>query len=269
MNKNNDGSLNERQKKIVQILELYGDISVKELATKFHCSEMTIRRDLKKFEKTGILFRTYGGAQSSPGKRQLKYLSSDDINLNIEKKIAIAKFVVENLVQDGQNIFLDTGSTMLQIARYLSNRKRISVITNSVDIMAELYHCPEINCLIIGGSLSENSSTLYGPYAMEQLKKWESKVDISFISCDGIILQSNEGFYTKSSIDASLTPIALKTGSEKWIAADSTKIGKRTLFKFADFCDVDLFITDSGINDSQLNYLQKKVDVEVAKIIPI
>ena len=269
MNKINDGSLNERQKKIVQILELYGDISVKELATKFSVSTMTIRRDIKKFESTGILFRTYGGAQFYPGKRQLKYLSSEDINLNIEKKIAIAKFIVENLIQDGQNIFLDTGSTMLQIAKFLSKRKKISVITNSIDIMAELYHRPEINCLIIGGSLSENSSTLFGPYAMEQLKKWEAKVDISFISCDGIILQSNEGFYTKSSIDANLTPIALKTGAEKWIAADSTKVGKRTLFKFADFRNVDLFITDSGITESQLKYLKKNLDVAVAKITPI
>ena len=269
MTKNNGGSLNERQKGIVEILELYGDISVKELASKFRCSEMTIRRDLKKFERAGILFRTYGGAQSSPGKRQLKYLSSEDINLNIEKKVAIAKFIVENLIQDGQNIFLDTGSTMLQIAKFLSKRKKISVITNSIDIMAELYHRPEINCLIIGGSLSENSSTLYGPYAMEQLKKWESKVDISFIGCDGIILQSNEGFYTKSSIDANLTPIALKTGSKKWIAADSTKIGKRTLFKFADFNNVDLFITDSDINENQSTYFKKKIEIAVAKIIPI
>ncbi|GAH01293.1 unnamed protein product, partial [marine sediment metagenome] len=61
----------------------------------------------------------------------------------------------------------------------------------------------------------------------------------------------------------------IKTGSVKWIAADSTKIGKRTLFKFADFCNVDLFITDSGITESQIKYLEKNLDVAVAKITPI
>ncbi|MHA1870082.1 MAG: DeoR/GlpR family DNA-binding transcription regulator, partial [Promethearchaeota archaeon] len=172
--------LNERQKSILEILEVHGNISINKLAEKFKVHPMTIRRDFKKFEKLGIIVRTYGGAQANPNRRVLSYLSNEDINENIEKKVAIARYISDNIIHDGDSIFLDSGSTMLQIAKFLLKKKKISVITNSIDIMAELYHQTEINTLVLGGSLSVKSSSLYGPYAIERLK--ELKVNISFIS---------------------------------------------------------------------------------------
>ncbi|MHA1729183.1 MAG: DeoR/GlpR family DNA-binding transcription regulator [Promethearchaeota archaeon] len=258
---------NERQKKILEILEINRDISVTELAIKFNVHQMTIRRDLKKLERKGVVLRTYGGAHIR--KRKLTYLSNEDINLNIKKKNTIASYIIENIIRDGNYIFLDTGSTMLQIAKILNRKKRISIATNSIDIMAELYQQPEINSLILGGSLSSESSTLFGPYAIKRLKDMESKADLSFISCDGVMsgCNNNSGFYTDHNIDANLTPIALKIGAKKkCIAADSSKIGRHSLYKFAEFSDVDLFITDSDINIEILEDLKKYVDVVVAEI---
>ncbi len=261
--------LNSRQEKILEQIQTKGYISINELAVEFDVHQMTIRRDLKKLERMGTLVRTYGGAQAHPGRRVFSYLTDEDINENIEKKISIAKFIVNKLINNGDRIFLDTGSTILQIAKLLNRRKKITVITNSIDIMAELYHQPDITTVVLGGELSGISSNLHGPHAINQLKSWNKGSHISFFSCDGVVSGENEGFYTNHDIDASLAPHALKTGEKKCVVVDSSKIGKKTLYKFADFNDVDLLITDSGINDDQLSELKKFVEVAIAEIKPI
>jgi DeoR family transcriptional regulator of aga operon len=259
--------LNKRQRIILEKLQSKSDINVNALADEFHVSPMTIRRDIKKFEKMNILVRTYGGARVNPTRRSLKYLSDEDIHVNIEKKISIARYIVDKLIQDNDYLFLDSGSTMLQIARFLVQKSKITIATNSIDILAELYHQPDINTLILGGSLSIRSSSMHGPYAIDRLK--ELKVSKSILSCDGIIL--GQGFFTNHDIEATLNPFALKTAStgNKYIAADSTKIGKLSPYKFADFKDVDLFITDSDILATQLEELRKYVKVAVAEIKPL
>lgn len=269
MDENENDKLNQRQKKILEILQTRGDISVTELAERFNVHPMTIRRDIKKFEHLGIkLIRKYGGAQTQFSPGALKYLSSEDIYANIDKKVAIAQYIVDNILKDNDFIFLNSGSTLLQIAKALVKRKKMTVATNSIDIMAELYHRTDINTLILGGSLSVNSSSLHGPYAVERLKGFKNKVDFIFLSCDGVLFE--QGFFTNSDIEANLNPIVLDIGVTKCLAADSSKINKRAPFKFADFNDIDIFITDSGIKEDQLLKLKReKIDIKIAPIKPL
>ncbi len=196
----------------------------------------------------------------------LNILSDEDIHLNIDKKIAIARYIIDNIINDNDYIFLDSGSTILQIAHLLVQKKKITVATNSIDILAELYHQPDINTLILGGSLSIHSSSMHGPYAINRLK--ELKVSKSILSCDGVI--PGQGFFTNHDIEATLNPYALQTApaGNRFIVADSTKIGKISPYKFADFSDVDLFITDSDITPNQLDELRKYVKVAVAQVDP-
>lgn len=263
--KGSNEKLNDRQKAILERLQTQEDISINKLAGEFDVHPMTIRRDLQKFEEMNIVVRTYGGARINPNRSSLKYLSNEDINQNIKKKIALARYIVENLVDDGDYIFLDSGSTMLQIAKLLVRKSKITVATNSIDILAELYHQPDINTLILGGSLSLKSSSLHGPYAIERLKNLQ--VSISILSCDGVL--PGKGFFTNHDIEATLNPYALNTGKKKCIAADSTKIGELSPYKFADFEDVDLFITDSDVTEEQLEELEKYVEIAVAEITPL
>jgi DeoR/GlpR family transcriptional regulator of sugar metabolism len=249
--------LNKRQKEILELLQARGDISISELAEKYKVHTMTIRRDIQIFQDMGLVVRTYGGAMGrDSGRGSLRYLSNEDITVNIEKKIEIARYIVEKLVHDGDLIFLDSGSTMLQIAKMLINRKKITVLTNSIDIMAELYHQQNINTLIVGGNLSRESSVLHGPYAIQQLKLEAQKLTWSFLSCDAIQLGPNGGFYTNHAIEADLNQYASRTGIKKCIAADSTKIGKLCQYKFADFKDIDVLITDSNIKKPQVDEIE-------------
>lgn len=256
--------LNKRQRVILEKLQSKSEINVNALAEEFNVSTMTIRRDIKKFEKMNILVRTYGGARINPTRRSVKYLSDEDIHVNIDKKIAIARYVIDNIIKDNDYIFLDSGSTILQIARLLVEKNKVTVATNSIDILAELYHQPDINTLILGGSLSIHSSSMHGPYAISRLK--ELKVSKSILSCDGVI--PGQGFFTNHDIEATLNPFALQTAppGNRFIAADSSKIGKISPYKFADCSDVDLFITDSNITPIQLDELRKYVKVAVAQI---
>ncbi|MHA1340420.1 MAG: DeoR/GlpR family DNA-binding transcription regulator [Promethearchaeota archaeon] len=260
-------NLNKRQRKILEKLQRQIDISINELAEEFNVHPMTIRRDFKKLEQMNIIVRTYGGARINPVRKSLTYLSDEDILENFEKKIAIARFIIDNIINDGDFIFLDSGSTILQIAKALVAKKKITVATNSIDIMAELFHQSDVNTLIIGGTLSMKSSSLHGPYAIERLK--EIKVGKCFMSCDGIVIDGNiNGFYTNHDIEATLNPYALKTAEKKnrYIVADSTKIGKMGAYKFADFSDFEALITDSDITDEKKHQLEKYINVEIAKI---
>ncbi|MBD3352298.1 MAG: DeoR family transcriptional regulator [Candidatus Lokiarchaeota archaeon] len=256
--------LNERQKKILEKLQIGKDISINDVAEEFNVHPMTIRRDLKLFEEMGIVVRTYGGARTNPTRRSVKYLSDEDINLNIEKKVAIARYVVENIIKDNDYIYLDSGSTILQVAKALIRRSRITVATNSIDILAELYHQPDVNTLILGGSLSVNSSSMHGPYAIQRLKAL--KVSKSILSCDAVV--PKQGFFTNNDIEATLNEFAIETAEKgnRYIIADSTKIGELSAYKFANFKDFDVFVTDSHITDKQLRLLENDIDIAIAQV---
>jgi len=268
MDANSLDRLNKRQKEILESLQARGDISITELAEKYKVHPMTIRRDIQVFQDMGLVVRTFGGVMGRDmGRGSLRYLSNEDITVNIEKKLEISHYIVEKLIHDGDLIFLDSGSTMLQIAKMLVKRKKITVVTNSIDIMAELYQQPNINTRILGGTLSRESSVLHGPHAIQQLQQEAQQLNWSFLSCDAIKLGPEGGFFTNQAIEWDLNKYAVRTGKNKCIAADSTKIGKLSQYQFAEYKDIDILITDTHIKKSDADELESH-GVDVRRGIP-
>src|SRR5215203_6674367 len=138
----------ERQASILEYLTDKGFASVTTLAQEFRVSDMTIRRDLSELELQRLLQRTYGGATVNDQAFYEVSLQTKTTQF-VEEKRRIGKAAAE-LVQDGDIVILDAGSTTMLVAKYLKS-KRITVITNALNIAADLSDCPQIDLYIVGG----------------------------------------------------------------------------------------------------------------------
>jgi DeoR/GlpR family transcriptional regulator of sugar metabolism len=228
----------QRQKKILELIRDSGSVSVSILSEMFSVSEETIRRDLQKMENDDLLTRAYGGAFLSDVVRQ-------DVPISIrrntyrEGKYRIGRVCAE-LIHSGDTIMLDASSTALRIATELKGKSNIIVITNSLDILAELADSPEIHAISVGGDLDNVSLSFTGITAIENLRKFN--VDKAFVSGTGISLR--EGITDSNEMQAHIRKRMLESAQKRIFIADKTKFGKVTLTKIADIRDIDIVITD-------------------------
>ncbi len=157
----------ERRNLILEKLQEDKKVIVSELSQEFQVSEETIRRDLDKLDKDGLAVKSYGGAV-------LNENTSLDMPFNIRKKNnpagkqKIAK-IVETLIEDGDHIILDPSTTAVFIAKALKAKERLTVITNSIEVILELSDVSDWNIISSGGSLKEGYLALVGPRA---IKDW-------------------------------------------------------------------------------------------------
>ena len=220
--------VNERQKRILNLLEERGSLSLHELIDYCEVSEATIRRDLTSLEEKNLLYRTHGGAIGVEAKRT-EFLP--------EKK-EVAKYLCKNIVQSGQTIYLDAGTSTYEMIDYLRDRK-ITVVTNST------YHLPrlinnKIHTIILGGTLKHSTQAVIGHTAVEQLKNYS--FDMCFVGCNGI--DENFGITTADENEAFIKNAAIKNSKRKYVLADKSKFDHRKFHKFADLEEVTIVSYD-------------------------
>ena len=152
--------LNERWNKILDLLDERGSLNLKELMKHCNVSEATIRRDLTNLEDKNLLYRTHGGAM----KRSAARGSEESVEAKradfLQEKRAVAKYLCGNIVQSGQTIYLDAGTSTYEMIEYLRDR-RITVVTNST------YHLPKlinnkIHTIILGGTIKHSTQAVIG-----------------------------------------------------------------------------------------------------------
>ena len=168
----------ERIEKIIQILNENQKVVVKELSERFDVTEDCIRKDLKNLEKRGIIKRTYGG-----GVLNSKFAVHDDIlrrvNINLEGKIKIAEKAFE-LIRSGETIFLDISSINILIAEKIAKgNKKLTVITNMIDVIRTFSHCDHVDVIGTGGVFNSEVNGFVGSTAIESILK--HKVNRAFI----------------------------------------------------------------------------------------
>ena len=171
----------ERRNLILEKLQDEKRVVVSELSQLYNVSEETIRRDLEKLEQEGFATKSYGGAV-------LNENVGIDMPLNIRSKKNVAAKqkmaeIVASLIHDGDHIMLDASSTDLFIAKAIKNKQRLTVITNSVEIMIELSEMPGWNIISTGGNLKEGYLALVGTKAEETISAYYA--DKAFVSCKG------------------------------------------------------------------------------------
>lgn len=209
----------ERLNKIKEILFREKRIDVYELSEKFSVTEVTIRRDLDKLEQMGLLVKFYGGAMLNE-EYAARSGTAAAVDAVCEEKRQIGKIAAQ-MVESGDAIFLGPGSTCMEIARNLQD-KRVTVVTNDAAIGIELKNSAGIKVMITGGDLLPATSTLVGGFALRALQG--IYINKAFIGVRGVNMDS--GYTLDSHEEVSVIQSVLEISSEVIIVADYTKFNR-------------------------------------------
>lgn len=233
--------IEERRQYIVKLLQKHGRVLVEDLSGSLGISRITIRKDLDYLQGQGLLLRTHGGALL-PGDGALSDPSlQEKEGRHSQEKQRIAMAAVD-LVQEGQCILLDSGTTTTAIAKALKCFSHLTVITNAVNVAAELSGT-NFEVLLTGGSLRKNSFSLVGPLAEDMLR--EMHADILFLGVDGFDLEV--GLTTPNVMESRVNRAMVKASSLVVAVCDSTKFNRRSLSKIVDATAIHHVITDAGL----------------------
>ena len=230
----------ERQQHILQYIERNQLVSVQMLCDKFGISLATARRDLDVLAERGRVKRIHGGA-----------LATQDGNTVPPAVIRVAEqtdaksrigAAAAEMVRDGETIFLSSGSTVLEVAHHLRNRKRLNVITNSLLVLNVLADAPEVSVVSLGGVFNRNEMSFIGHITQQALS--EVRADKVFMSISALDLQHG---LTNVDLQETLTDRAiLKIAREVVLLADHSKIGRAAAAFVAPLSAVHTLITDAG-----------------------
>lgn len=240
----------ERRKKILNMLEQNGQVFVHELSEEFDVSEVTIRNDLELFESKKLLIRSRGGAMKYENSVGMDFQLSDKDKINYAEKIRIGKKAAA-LVNPGETIILDSGTTTMEIAKNLSPDDAVNVITNAFNIANQLINSPNINIIVPGGTLRKNSHSLVGPLAEKSIRNFY--VDKVFLGVDGF--DTSQGAFTPNIEEASLNQIMIEISKEVILVADSSKFKRRSLAFICPVNKIDIVVTDEHISREDQNRL--------------
>lgn len=233
----------ERRKHIIDALRENGKVEVDELSETLGVSPMTIRRDLSALEEKGLVVRTYGGAVYPDIMNYEVPVNSKEISSRSEKE-RIGKAASE-LIQEGQSIILDAGTTTLEIARNLKHKRNITVITNDIRIANELYSNHEITLYCIGGFVQPNVGAIIGSHAESFIES--INVDYAFIGAPSI---DEDYIVSTPTLDkAFLKKKIMQHANVVVLIADHTKFKKRSLNRICKLEDVDILVSDSGLEE--------------------
>lgn len=251
----------ERKRKIIDLLKVKTKLLVPELCEVFDVSPATIRNDLRELEEKGLLKRTHGGAICT-SKTSFELNTYQKKIRNFKEKKAIAQQAI-SLIEDGDTIALDTGTTTLQLAKLLSSRKDITVILNDIEIASYLEQLPNIDIILIGGSIRKGFSCTVGPIAIESMRGLY--VDKAFMATNGISVKS--GITTPSLEQAQIKREMINLASEIIVLCDSSKVGINSFVQVRPIESIDRIIIDEGIDKHHLDkFIDAGISVDIVKI---
>lgn len=243
-----------RRAQILEALDLHGQVNVNQLSEQFAVSEVTIRNDLDKLEKSNLLVRVHGGALKS---KNVALSLSQKKHLNTEAKTKIAARAAA-FVADNDTIILDSGTTTFMISNYLGDVKNVTVVTNALDIVTNLASKDNLEVFMPGGYLKEFSMSLVGPMAERNLKQlFCHKL---FLGVDSI--KPDKGLFTHHVEEAQLNQIMIEIAEEVIVVSDSTKFEQTAMAYICNTEKVSKIITDEGVSQRHLDALERH-DVEV------
>lgn len=246
----------KRQADVLLHIKQKGSATIADLAQRFDVSEMTVRRILHRLSELSLVIRTPGGAIVAPGG------SMERTFLERSQKMSAAKNALgraaASLVQDGETIVLDSGTTTRCIARHLAGRSSLVVITSSLAVVEELSGSAGIQVQLTGGIYRRISHDLYGSAVSEALEN---------IYADKVFFGAAAVSFHKGvmNFDHDMPKVLLQAGKQKVLAVDSSKIGSEAVYRFCPIEQCDLIVTDKGVKGADLQRLRKLTKVLVAE----
>lgn len=241
----------ERRNMILEKLQMEKRVVVSELSQMFEVSEETIRRDLDKLEKEGLATKSYGGAVINED-------VSIDLPFNIRKNQNVAgkqkmAEMVASLVENGEHIFLDASTTAVFVAKALKEKERLTVITNSMEILIELSDVSGWNIISTGGVMKEGYLAFLGSKTEEAIRSYF--VDKVIFSCKALdhewgIMESQEPFGTTKRA-------MISSGRKKILVVDSTKFDQTAFSVAGKLREIEVVVTDKKPSSAWLSHLEE------------
>ncbi|MDB5136801.1 MAG: DeoR/GlpR transcriptional regulator [Mucilaginibacter sp.] len=226
----------KRKQKILEKLNIDGEVDIKQIAVELNISEITIRRDLNRLAGDGLLYRTHGGAMKvDPLEIPHDFVNKTAKNVAAKDKICRA---AADQINHGDIIFMDCGSTVFRLCQFIKNKK-IKVITNSIPVVYELQNSL-VSLNIIGGEFDAERQAVHGKIANEHIANY--RANKAFLGVDGI---SRNGLFANSELEADITQAFAANSAKTYLLCDDSKIGKESYFKFAQLKMVNTLITNS------------------------
>lgn len=240
----------ERRAYIMKYMQEKGKVVIEDLAKEIDVSPMTIRRDLDFLESKDKIIRTHGGAISVQNLHQeIPYHNKKE--KQIDEKSRIAEYA-SSLIEEGQTIILDAGTTTMEIAKKIVGLKDIIVVTTDLMTAAYLSKFKDIQVYCTGGIIQNEIGACIGNKAESFLSNIYA--DIAFIGASFIDL--NRGITSPTMEKATIKKKMLEAADKTVLVADNTKFGKKGFAKVCLLEDLDLVITDSGIDDKLLKSIK-------------
>lgn len=224
-----------RKEQILSLIWQDGHVSVKKLAEHLNVSDATIRRDLHGLASEGQITLVHGGASMV---RNSDYSFLSKSRRNVDAKRIIAKIACD-LISDGDQLFLDSGTTCFEMTTFLRSKRSLHIIVNSVRTAQEL-NSPSLNILILGGQYRPDRMDAIGPMTTEVLERLRGYR--AFIGADGMVM--NFGLTTVDIDSANIFSLAVKNSKECILLVDSSKFDHPSLYKVADFKNISTIITE-------------------------
>ena len=247
-----------RRSAILQILKKNSNVSVTELSKHFGVSEVTIRKDLNLLKDRNLLVRTRGGAITND-----TGTNEDEMSIRFKKlahyreKQAIGRAAAD-LIEDGDIVIIDSGTTALQVACNLHKFKNLTVLTNALNVAQEVLSYKRFNVILLGGNIRSSSESVVGALAESNLKMFYC--DKLFLGVDSFSVEN--GISTPSVEEANINQIMISRSRKVITVFDSSKVNKRSLAFITDLSKIDAVVTDDGLDKSIRSQL-KAMDLEV------
>jgi len=238
----------ERLEKILALLNQKNNLSNNALCKQLFCSISTLRRDLLKLEKNGLIKRWHGGASLvSNTNNEFSFLFRE-YESSAEK--AYISQLANEFIQDNQALFLDSSSTVAKLCEHLIDR-RLVVVTNGIQNLIHLNQSKSIQLFALGGRVKWNSLAVVGDMVGEFLQQF--KADIAFLSCRGISL---DGIFEADSNQAFVKQQMIKNAKKTILLCDHTKFDSEHFFKSLTYDKIDVLITNEKPHDDYLTKLE-------------
>lgn len=234
--------LEERYEKILDKLKLQGRVAVKDLSKEFKVTQDCIRKDLRELENREMLKRVYGGAIAQRSHNDIRPVDERK-NINTDKKKKIASHAIE-IINDGEIIFLDVSTNNLEISKQLNESgKKLTVVTNMIEIVFELKNNPKIKVISIGGEFNSEVGAIVGAAADRYIQKFT--YDKAFIGICGI--NKETGFISTLFLeDGTTKKTIIESSNKSYLVMEEEKFNYDEFYKFASLDEVEGIITEEG-----------------------
>lgn len=249
----------ERRNAILEKLQVERRVVVNELSELYNVSEETIRRDLDKLENDGYAIKSYGGAVINEN-ANLDLPFSVRKNRNVLGKQRIAE-MISGMVKDGENIVLDASSTAVAIAKAIKEKKDLTIITNSVEIIIELLESSSVKVISTGGLAKSGSLALVGPLTDHSLQSYY--VDKAIVSSKGLDLVA--GATDSDEQLANNKKTMFQVAKHRILAIDNSKFNHIAFSKIGDLKEITTVVTDER---PESEWLRKFEELGVECIYP-